>query len=140
MNARDFALIAFLAIVAYLALSALALGPTFLPAITGSDHFILAEGVGSSMLPTIHDGDYLVIDTTPESIELGDIIVYKHNNELIGHRVIKITSEGYIVKGDNNPAPDPWIVRPEDVIGEVEWVIHDQILKIIAELWFERYA
>jgi len=64
-------------------------------------------------------GDALVI-ASPENISVGDVILYV-NPELgypIIHRVINITEEGYITKGDRNPAPDPWIVRPEWVKGK----------------------
>jgi len=126
-------------LIGFLALSWLALGPCFIPALLGLDHFILAKGEGWSMYPTIMDDDYLIVDTTPEDLKVGDIIVYVHDGELIGHRIIKITKEGYIVKGDNNQAPDPWIVKREEIIGEVEHIIHNTLYKWIAELWFERY-
>jgi len=134
-----FTVLALVGLGTFLALSWLALGPCFLPALLNQDHYILAKGEGWSMYPTIKDDDYLVIDTTPEDLKVGDIIVYVHNGELIGHRIIKITKKGYIVKGDNNPAPDPWIVKRDEIIGEVDWIIHETLYKWIAELWFERY-
>ena len=125
-------------------LSWLALGPAFLPALLGQDHFILAVGEGVSMYPVIHNGDLLVIDPTPEEIHVGEIIVYvSPEGELIGHRVVAITDKGLILKGDNiltNPYPDPWVVTQDDIVGEVEWVIHNPILKEVAKIWFEMYT
>lgn len=128
-----------LAVGVYLGLSALALGPAFVPAILHEDYFILAEGVGWSMYPYIKNGDLLVVDVTPESIDIGDVIVYKYKGELIGHRVMEILPNGYIVKGDNNPSPDPLVVSDDMIIGEVENVISNDILKYIAKMWFEQY-
>lgn len=122
----------------FLFLSYCALGPVFLVVLTRSDTFILAIGRGISMYPTISDGDYIVVDVTPEKIEIGDIIVYVHGDEFICHRIIAITKEGYILKGDNNRIPDPWIVKEEQIIGEVEWIINNHLYKEIARMWFER--
>jgi len=128
-----------LPIILFMCLSWLALGPTFLPALLGQDHFLLGKGKGMSMYPLIVHGDYLIVDTTPELIEVGDIIVFVYNDEFVGHRIIKIVEEGYITKGDNNPAPDLLVVYPSKVIGEVDHIIRDDIFKKMAELWFERY-
>jgi len=122
----------------FLFLSYCAFGPVFPSIITRSDTYILAIGDGLSMYPFIRDGDFIIIDVTPERIELGDVIVYVHGNEFICHRIIAITKEGYILKGDNNPIPDPWIVKREQILGEVEWIIRDPLYKEIAKMWFER--
>ena len=127
-----------LTIFIFLALSALALGPAFLPALLRQDGFVLGVGAGTSMYPYIKPGDYLVIDPTPESIDLGEVVAYYHEGKLIGHRVVAITDEGYILKGDNNPQPDPWIVKRDEIVGEVEWVISNELLKRVAEMWFEK--
>jgi signal peptidase len=123
----------------FLILSWFALGPVFTAAIFNQDHFILGVGSGTSMLFTVYPGDYLVIDTTPESIDIGDIIVYVYDGQFIGHRVIGITDDGYILKGDNNANPDPILVTQNMIIGEVEHIIKADLLKRIAEIWFERY-
>ena len=56
------------------------------------------------------------IPTNKEDIHVGDIISYSApNGYSIIHRVIEISQdeEGWyaIVKGDNNPTPDPWKIR-----------------------------
>ena len=69
-------------------------------------------------------GDALVI-TSPEDVEVGDVVLYI-NPELgypIIHRVINKSSEGYITKGDRNPAPDPWVVRKEWVKGKAAFLV-----------------
>ena len=120
----------------YFVLSWLALGPCFIKTILHQDTFVLAVGEGYSMYPIINDGDYIIIDVTPEDLKVGDVIVYYHDGELIGHRIIGVLDGGFITKGDNNRYPDPWIVKKNQVIGEVEWVIKDELCKWIAKRWF----
>ena len=52
-----------------------------------------------------------------QEIEKYDIILYKHDNILITHRVINITDEGYITRGDNNTNNDDWVVSDADIMG-----------------------
>ncbi len=72
----------------------------------------------NSMDPVFDTGSHLIqaFPTNPEQIHVGDIVSY---NSPVGftivHRVIEIGNdeEGWyaIIKGDNNPTPDPWKVR-----------------------------
>jgi len=95
----------------------------FIDVLSGnSTHYVLGIGRGISMLPAIHPGDVVIIDTKPDSIQIGDVIIYKYGDKLIGHRVIAIVQEGYITKGDNNPYPDN-LVPKDAVIGKVVWYI-----------------
>jgi signal peptidase len=70
-----------------------------------------------SMLPTLEQGDLVVIEKVPaSSVHVGDIIVYggscssilDSNGAPISviHRVVEVTSSGFITKGDNNPYTD----------------------------------
>jgi signal peptidase I len=66
---------------------------------------------GYSMLPTLEGGDLVVIQNVPiDQIHIGDIIVYNGlcsaQGESVVHRVINITSQGLITKGDNNQYTD----------------------------------
>ena len=68
---------------------------------------------GHSMLPTLEGGDLVVIQNVPlGQIRMGDIIVYNGlcstGGESVVHRVINVTSQGLITKGDNNPYPDQY--------------------------------
>lgn len=89
-----------------------------------SGEYILGIGRGVSMMPAIEPGDVVIIDRNPENIEIGDIIVYRYQDKLIGHRVIAIVEEGVIAKGDNNPYPDnlvPW----DKIVGKIVWEVED---------------
>jgi len=66
---------------------------------------------GTSMLPTLEGGDLVVIQSVPISqIHIGDIIVYNGlcsaGGESVVHRVVNITAQGLITKGDNNAKTD----------------------------------
>ena len=66
---------------------------------------------GTSMLPTLEQGDLVVVQPTPISqITVGDIIVYDPPCSAFGesviHRVVEVESGGLITKGDNNNYTD----------------------------------
>ena len=67
---------------------------------------------GTSMLPTLEEGDLVVIQNVPfSSLHVGDIIVYDPPCSATGssviHRIIGFSGNGAITKGDNNPYNDP---------------------------------
>jgi len=69
---------------------------------------IIASG---SMRPTMDVGDIaIVISTDPSEIQVGDVIQYWHETEMILHRVHNIHETGgqrlFVTKGDANTAPD----------------------------------
>ena len=73
--------------------------------------------VGNSMKGTIDSGTLTVIQPEQEYI-LGDIIGFiNEDGRNVVHRIVDITDEGYITKGDNNPKNDPRIIPEENVIG-----------------------
>lgn len=86
-----------------------------------------------SMEPTLMPGDLIIIrhvsaERLAEKFESGEekpIIVFNSPYGLIVHRIYRVVydSEGKLVgfrtKGDNNPGPDVYLVRPWDVKGEV---------------------
>ncbi len=78
----------------------------------------------ASMEPTIKAGDSIIFQKTSyENLEVGDIIVYKSKSGsteglYIVHRIVEITDEGFVMKGDNNQAVDSEIVTRDMVIGK----------------------
>ncbi|MFQ6010078.1 MAG: S24/S26 family peptidase [Candidatus Aenigmatarchaeota archaeon] len=73
-----------------------------------------------SMLPTFDD-DTLII-AKPDSLGIGDIVLYRSGKDLIVHRIVGIDSRAgeryYKMKGDNNLWDDGWF--PESAI---EWKV-----------------
>ena len=78
-----------------------------------------------SMEPAIPVGSVVVIKPVdPETLKVGDIICFQLSEPTsITHRIINITNEGFITKGDANEDPDQWIVKKENVIGKAVFTI-----------------
>ena len=76
-----------------------------------------------SMEPAIPVGGIVVIKPVdPETLKIGDIICFQLSESAtttVTHRIINITSEGFVTKGDANEDPDQWIVKKENVVGKV---------------------
>jgi signal peptidase len=84
--------------------------------------------MGGSMEPTIHVGSIVIVrKVKPEDVRVGDIIAFKTGESKTIHRVIeKVVENGsfyFRTKGDANEDPDPWVVKPEDVLGELQLTI-----------------
>jgi signal peptidase len=93
----------------------------------GPATFITVKGV--SMLPTLKTGDFVLAEAQP-SYHVGDLVVYRVPKGQIGagddliHRIVAgNATTGFTLKGDNNPAPDPWTVPRNDVLGKDALVI-----------------
>ncbi len=92
------------------------------PTIFGVRPLIFVSG---SMEPVLPVGSLVVTKAvTAEEIEVGDVVGYWTGNQFIGinpiilHRVIAITEEGYLLKGDNNENADR-IMKHERIIYRV---------------------
>lgn len=75
--------------------------------------------VSGSMEPMIKTGSLLLVDKKDKNIEIGDVIAYKNHDMEVSHRVVEITSNGYVTKGDNNDNVDFYQVRESDITGTV---------------------
>ena len=83
--------------------------------------------IGSgSMSPTINVGDIIIVDKgvkdNLDSLNIGDVLVFKMNDKIYTHRIIKIDKENNLLsistKGDRKGnAVDSWTVRNENIIG-----------------------
>jgi signal peptidase len=84
---------------------------------------------GDSMDPTYATGDLVILEQAA-SYGPGDIVAYRVPAGELGaglavvHRIVSGTAEsGFTLRGDNNPAPDPWSPRGGDVVGRsVVWL------------------
>ena len=94
------------------------------PTALGGDTFYEPVYTGS-MEPAIPVGGVVVIKpVNPETLKIGDIICFQLlDPPSITHRIINITDQGFITKGDANDGPDLWTVKPENIIGKVEMTI-----------------
>ena len=95
-----------------------------LPMLFGRGYAVTVSG---SMEPTIAIGDIVWIKQQPK-YDVGDIIVFvdkdSPNKSLVTHRVVGVTEEGYITKGDNNNTADSGVVEPHYIKGAATHLIH----------------
>ena len=70
-----------------------------------------------SMAPTLNVYDVVLVEITKD-VQVGDIITYKYENELITHRIMEIDGDTLITKGDANNTEDKSITK-DAVIGKV---------------------
>lgn len=94
---------------------------------------------GDSMVPTYVSGDFVVLHRQL-TYRAGDIVAYSVPKGEIGagllviHRIIGgDATHGFTVKGDNNPAPDPWRPRPQDIAGSA-WVLVPGVGQVIVAI------
>lgn len=66
--------------------------------------------------------------SSPEEIQVGDVISYRTPYGIFVHRVIEVGEDKkgiyYIVKGDNNATADPFKVRFKDIEGVLVAVMY----------------
>lgn len=72
----------------------------------------------------------LVLVKSVKNYEIQDIITFKQNKKFYTHRIIEQKSDGFVTKGDLNGAPDPWIVKEENIVGRAE-----KILPFVGWIW-----
>ena len=79
--------------------------------------------VSNSMEPVLHRGDLLIV--AKSDYQIGDIVIYNRPDTqfTIVHRIIKETDGGFVIKGDNNPVPDPGFVQENQILGKVQFAI-----------------
>ena len=85
------------------------------------------RAMGMSMWPFIRGGDILTVSPLADvPIHLGDVVAIMHpgSDRLAIHRVVTHVSDGWLVRGDNNPEADGLVTR-ERVIGRVIRVERD---------------
>jgi signal peptidase len=78
-----------------------------------------------SMEPAIPVGSVVVIKAVdPDTLRVGDVITFRVlEPPSITHRIVNVTDEGFITRGDANNGPDVWVVKKENVVGKVEMTI-----------------
>ena len=90
--------------------------------------------VSGSMEPAFYRGDIVLIEKADffginefnvDDVAVGDVVVYdaKWFNQPVIHRIINITDINgttmYLIKGDNNNAPDPYYVTKSQIQSKV---------------------
>ena len=89
-------------------------------ALGGTAEFLIVQG--NSMLPTILPGS-LVITKQAESYHIDEIVAYDEGEDfrhkIVVHRILDITDDGFLIKGDNNPKKDLGFPNQDQILGKV---------------------
>lgn len=75
---------------------------------------------GCSMAPFIRDGDFITLSQPPVRLQTGDVVAFINPscNRLMIHRIVRVSRQGYLIKGDNNSIPDGRIPA-SNILGRV---------------------
>lgn len=77
-----------------------------------------------SMEPAIDAGDLIIIKVEKE-YNKNDIVSYRNSNhEIITHRIVEKTKNGYYLKGDNNSKLDEGVVNNKNIEGRLVMTVH----------------
>ena len=86
---------------------------------------LLADGLsarfrstGDSMHPAIRDGEMIdIVPCDASSLRRGDIVLAAMTRGMTLHRIVRITSEGIITRGDN-ATDDDGIIASANILGK----------------------
>ncbi len=96
--------------------------------VSGIFRYQMVAIASNSMVPTFERGDAIILEKIDkQDIEEGDVIVFKRNEVLVAHRVVKTKDDSskiyFYTKGDANASVDVGYRAEEDVIGIVRRVV-----------------
>jgi len=76
---------------------------------------------GESMLPQIDHNSLLLVDKADfDKLTAGMLVVYRDaSGDLVSHRLIQHTNDGWVAKGLNNTQEDPGLVTRQNLQGVV---------------------
>ena len=92
----------------------------FVSGFFGIDRYLVVSG---SMEPNLHAGDIVFVNTNVDfaDVEIGDVIIFKHRDMNIIHRVIEATTidgqKHLKTKGDANKVDDGFVATEENYCG-----------------------
>ena len=92
-----------------------------------SSHTMIAIG-SNSMNPSYSRGDAVIYQkTSPDKIQVGEVIAFYKEGRIVTHRVIQIAKMDHSIKfqtkGDANNTPDAFQVEEKEVLGIVKYTI-----------------
>lgn len=91
-------------------------------ALGGPASYIFVSGV--SMQPTLESGDFVVLQRA-EAYDIGDVVAFEIADgpgagSLVIHRIIDGSGDaGFVMQGDNKPAPDEWRPTKDQIAGRL---------------------
>ncbi|MEG0073878.1 MAG: signal peptidase I [Clostridia bacterium] len=94
-----------------------------------------------SMVPTLEVKDFILTEKAQE-YNKGDVISFNvEGQDITTHRIVEVTEEGYVTKGDANNSEDTEVVKEADVIGKMLCTIPllGTIYMLITSISFDVY-
>lgn len=94
----------------------------FIPTLWGHKPLVVISG---SMEPVLKVGGILYYEKIDvNEFDEGDILVYTTKDHVISHRIVNITDNGFITKGDVNNSVDGELVNENQILGKgTNWSI-----------------
>ena len=89
---------------------------------------------GASMLPSVWPGDVLTIRSArlPE-ISRGDLVLFFRGRRFFVHRVLKVSADRLLTRGDSVVSPDP-LVSSDELLGRVVSIARDGAVRAPSKL------
>lgn len=96
--------------------------------VSGIFKYKLIAVASNSMRPVFSRGDSVLLEySKPEDIEVGDVLVFRHNDIIVVHRVVNITTRNdhyyFNTKGDANEKQDSFKIEEKEIIGKVDYIV-----------------
>lgn len=94
----------------------------FIPSLWGKKPLVV---ISASMEPTLKVGGILYYEKIDlNDFDEGDILVYQTKEHIISHRIVDITENGFITKGDVNNTVDNYLITNNQILGRgTNWSI-----------------
>ena len=90
-----------------------------IPSVAGYAPVYVLSG---SMEPAFSAGDMIIVHPE-ERYEPGDIITFHSEGELVTHRIVGASPNGFTVKGDANNVKDEELVHGDEIVGKMVLVL-----------------
>ncbi len=95
-------------------------------------HFYI---VSSPSMGTTAPVGTLVMVHAKDAYHTGDVVSYALNDRMYTHRIVDVTEQGFITRGDMNSASDALPVAPSQIVGSVDFYGKDLGFLIEALPW-----
>lgn len=94
---------------------------------------------GVSMLPMIKTGrDVVIVEPKNGRLKKYDVALYRRGEAYVLHRVVEVTDDGYIIRGDNTYADE--VVPEADVFGVLTEYYRGKKLIPVTDEKYQKYA
>lgn len=72
---------------------------------------------GVSMKPMLYQNrDLVIIEKIKERPKKGDVVLYRRGRDYVLHRIVRVSEDGYVIRGDNTYTNETGIAD-EDLVG-----------------------